>query len=49
MISAAEIQGAESTLKSLDADGNGTLSPDELRPPRPPGGPGGPPPGPGAP
>jgi hypothetical protein len=31
-LSATEIENASKSLKSLDRDGNGTLSPDELRP-----------------
>lgn len=49
-ISAAEIENAPESLKQLDANGDGELTPDELRPPGPPpprfeNGPGGPPPG----
>jgi hypothetical protein len=39
-LSAAEIQAANLSLKSLDRNGDGKLTEDELRPPRP----GGPPP-----
>jgi hypothetical protein len=49
-ISAAEIDNAPESLKELDANGDGELTPEELRPPGPPpprfeDGPGGPPPG----
>jgi len=39
VISADEIAKAPELLKKLDKDGDGQLTPDELRPPRPPGGP----------
>ena len=46
VIDAAEIANASAALKTLDKDGDGKLTQDELRPPRPmnggPGGPGGP-------
>jgi EF hand len=44
-LSAGEILDAPKSIKSLDKNGDGTLSHDELRPPRPPG----PPPGAGRP
>lgn len=37
IISAAEIQGASDALKGLDQNGDGTITRDELRPPRPAG------------
>jgi hypothetical protein len=51
VLSAEEIDGASRALRTLDRNGDGVLSLDELRPPRPPGGfgPGGPPPGRGGP
>jgi Ca2+-binding EF-hand superfamily protein len=45
-ISAEEIGNAAAALQSLDANGDGNLTPDELRPPRPEGAPEGPPGGP---
>ena len=39
VISADEIAMAPESLKKLDKNGDGQLTPDELRPPRPPGGP----------
>ncbi|HTI73112.1 MAG TPA: phospholipid-binding protein, partial [Candidatus Limnocylindria bacterium] len=44
VIDADEIAQASASLKKLDKNGDGKLTPDELRPPRPagPGGPGGP-------
>ena len=39
VISADEIAKAPESLKKLDKNGDGQLTPDELRPPRPPGGP----------
>ena len=45
-ISAEEIINAAAALKKLDANGNGTLTEDELRPPGAPGRPPGPPDGP---
>lgn len=43
VIDAAEIASASEALKKLDKNGDGKLTPDEFRPPRPPGGrPGGP-------
>ena len=50
IIDEQEIANAPAALKKLDKNGDGKLTPDELRPPRPegfrgrPGGPGGPPP-----
>jgi len=46
VIDADEIANASKALKSLDKNGDGKLTQDELRPPRPEGGPGqdGPPP-----
>jgi len=43
VIDAAEIANASAALKSLDKNGDGKLTQDELRPPRPQGGPGRPP------
>lgn len=43
-ISAAELAGASESLKSLDENGDGQLSPEEIRPQGPPPGRGGPPP-----
>ncbi len=40
-IDADEIAGAADALKALDKDGDGKLTPEELRPPRPEGKPGG--------
>lgn len=37
-VSAAELDNAESSIRELDRDGDGTLSREELRPPHPPGG-----------
>jgi hypothetical protein len=42
VISADEIEAASAALQTLDADGDGKLTIDELRPPRPPQGPQGP-------
>lgn len=36
-VSAAELDNAESSIRELDRDGDGTLSREELRPPHPPG------------
>jgi hypothetical protein len=52
IIDAAEIANASAALRTLDVNGDGNLTPDELRPPHPggpgeQGGPGGPRPGPG--
>lgn len=45
IIDAEEIANASAALKKLDKNGDGKLTPDELRPPRPEGpGPDGPPP-----
>ena len=41
-IDATEIANASAALKSLDKNGDGKLTADEIRPPRGPGGPGGP-------
>jgi EF hand len=46
-LDAQEIAGASAALKTLDKNGDGKITPDELRPQRPdggrgPGGPGGP-------
>jgi hypothetical protein len=38
IIDAAEIANASAALKTLDKNGDGKLTPDELRPPRPQGG-----------
>ena len=38
VIDAAEIANASAALKTLDKNGDGKLTPDELRPPRPQGG-----------
>lgn len=47
VIDATEIANASAALKTLDKNGDGKLTPDELRPPRPQGGDRqGPPPGP---
>lgn len=47
VIDATEIANASAALKALDKNGDGQLTPDELRPPRPAGGDRqGPPPGP---
>lgn len=43
VISAAEIQAADQVLAKLDVNGDGVLSPDEVRPPGPPPRPDGPP------
>lgn len=43
VIDATEIANASAALKSLDKNGDGKLTQDELRPPRPQGGPGRPP------
>ena len=42
VIDAAEIANASAALKALDKNGDGQLTQDELRPPRPQGGPQGP-------
>ena len=41
-IDATEIANAAVALKTLDKNGDGKLTGDEIRPPRGPGGPGGP-------
>ncbi|MEA3211978.1 MAG: hypothetical protein QOE70_5035 [Chthoniobacter sp.] len=41
VIDATELANATASLKALDKDGDGKLSPEELRPARGPGGPGG--------
>jgi len=42
VIDAKEIENASKALKKLDKNGDGKLTPDEIRPPRPGGPPGGP-------
>ena len=41
-LDAEEIAKASESLKKLDKNGDGKITPDEHRPQRPPGGPGGP-------